>query len=396
MIAGRDFVVIANPTWELKIGSNIRNMAIEIAKNNRVLYVNPPMDRKILWTMRHDEEIRAKKEVIAGKKKGLEQLGESLWLLEPDMVAESVNWIPLTSMFKVINKVNNGRYAKSIQKAIDQLGFKDVIVLNDSLMFRGYDLPEMLDIDRYVYYIRDNLVSQPYFGRHGVEMEPQLMAKSDLVVANSVYLANYAAQSNANSHYIGQGYENTNFDYTKSYERPKDLEGIPGPIIGYVGTLTSMRLDEPLLLQLAKRMSDHQLVLVGPEDELFQKSALHGLNNVHFLGLKPMETLAAYVNYFDVCINPQLVNDLTIGNYPLKIDEYLSMGKPTVATRTEAMKSFEAHTYLALGVDEYVNCIQRALSENSEDLQEQRIAFASDHTWPNSIGELYKRLAATS
>ena len=105
-----------------------------------------------------------------------------------------------------------------------------------------------------------------------------------------------------------------------------------------------------------------------------------------------MKELATYVHYFDVCINPQLVNDLTIGNYPLKIDEYLSMGKPTVATRTEAMESFAKHTYLALGKQEYITQIRRAIKEDSKDRQSSRMSFASDHTWPNSIGQMYYHL----
>ena len=392
MIKGKDFIVIANPTWELKIGTNIRNMAIEIAKNNRVLYVNPPMDRITAWRLRHDEKIKFKKKVLSGKEEGLVKLKDSLWLLEPDMIAESVNWIPFTFLFKLFNKISSRRYANSIQKAINSLGFKDVILLNDSLMFRGFDLPELLEFKSYVYYIRDNLVSQPYFGRHGKSMEPELIAKSDLIIANSVFLSDYGRKYNPKSFYIGQGYEQGNFDPSIEFSKPSDLEGIIGPIVGYVGTLTSMRLDEQLLLGLALELSDFQFVLVGPQDKLFQTSALHKCENVHFLGLKPMNELSAYVNYFDICINPQLVNDLTIGNYPIKIDEYLSMGKPTVATKTEAMVSFADHTYLALGKEEYIAQIKKALKEDSTELKSSRIKFAADHTWTNSIGELYHHL----
>ena len=58
------------------------------------------------------------------------------------------------------------------------------------------------------------------------------------------------------------------------------------------------------------------------------------MDNVHFLGAKKTDELASYMEHFDVCINPQVVNDLTIGNYPRKIDEYLAMGKAVVATDT--------------------------------------------------------------
>ena len=55
---------------------------------------------------------------------------------------------------------------------------------------------------------------------------------------------------------------------------------IPTPILGYVGYLTSMRLDLDLLEYLAKSRKEWSMVLVGPEDEDFRNSKLHELDNV--------------------------------------------------------------------------------------------------------------------
>ena len=49
---------------------------------------------------------------------------------------------------------------------------------------------------------------------------------------------------------------------------------------------------------------------------------------------KKMEELPSYLYAFDVAINPQKLNEVTIGNYPRKIDEYLAMGKPIVSARS--------------------------------------------------------------
>ena len=107
-----------------------------------------------------------------------------------------------------------------------------------------------------------------------------------------------------------------------------------------------MRLDEDLLLHIADSLPGMSLVLVGPADEKFEKSGLHDRKNVLFLGGKKPEETAAYIQHFTICINPQLVNQLTIGNYPRKIDEYLASGKPVVATATQAMEMFRAHILL--------------------------------------------------
>jgi glycosyltransferase involved in cell wall biosynthesis len=173
---------------------------------------------------------------------------------------------------------------------------------------------------------------------------------------------------------------------------PIDVAGIPRPVIGYVGALQSIRLDIDLLVHIAQCRPDWQLVLVGPEDDEFRNSLLHSMKNVHFTGAKPPEQLPAYINAFDVCLNPQLVNQVTIGNYPRKIDEYLAMGKPTVATATEAMSIFAAHTSLASNKDEYIQMIAAALKDNTVEKQQARSAFAASHTWENNVKEIYKAI----
>ena len=128
------------------------------------------------------------------------------------------------------------------------------------------------------------------------------------------------------------------------------------------------------------------------EDEAFRNSDLHTLPNVHFLGSKPPASLPSYLNCFDVAINPQILNDVTIGNYPRKIDEYLAMGKPAVATRTEAMSVFKDHVYLAASREEYLNLIERGLTENSLEKAAERERFARGHTWEANANEIYKAM----
>jgi glycosyltransferase involved in cell wall biosynthesis len=102
--------------------------------------------------------------------------------------------------------------------------------------------------------------------------------------------------------------------------------------------------------------------------------------------------LPNYLAAFDVAINPQVLNEVTIGNYPRKIDEYLAMGKPTVATETKAMSIFKDHTYLAKTKDEYPGLIEQALRENSEEKAKERIKFAQSHTWENSVQAIYEAI----
>lgn len=93
--------------------------------------------------------------------------------------------------------------------------------------------------------------------------------------------------------------------------------------------------------------------------------------------------------HFDVCINPQLINNITIGNYPRKIDEYLALGKPVVATSTQTMELFKDYVWNCIGTEEYKQAIRQALNINNTNMIKSRIEFAYTHTWTNSINKLY-------
>src|ERR1041384_7105257 len=104
-------------------------------------------------------------------------------------------------------------------------------------MFRSYHLNEMLKPELSVYYTRDNMMSVAYWYRHGHLLEPELMAKSDVVTANSTYLADIAKQHNSHSYYVGQGCDVSMFDMNKVKKIPDDIAVIKHPIIGYIGAV---------------------------------------------------------------------------------------------------------------------------------------------------------------
>ncbi|HSZ86297.1 MAG TPA: glycosyltransferase, partial [Puia sp.] len=135
----------------------------------------------------------------------------------------------------------------------------------------------------------------------------------------------------------------------------------------------------------------YSIVFVGPVDKTFEKSKLNNLKNIHFTGLKKLEEIPAYISHFNICMNPQMINPLTVGNYPRKIDEYLVMGKPVVATATMAMEMFRDYVFLCKTKEDYVTQINLILSNEqflSDKEKERRINFALTHSWENSIGML--------
>lgn len=397
LIQNRDIVVIGLQQWYTSIGSNCKNIALEFARHNRVLYINSPLDRNTLISGKNDPHVQYQLDAISKKVPAIVPIGNNLWNYYPSAVLESINWLPFTPLFSWFNKRNNRKFANSIREAIREMNFKDIILFNDNDIFRGFYLKEMLQPSSYVYYSRDYLLGVPYWKKHGLQLEPQHIAKADAAVANSLYLKEMLQQYNPSSYYVGQGCDLRLFNAADEHPVPEDVPTGKGPVIGYVGALKSLRLDINVLVKIASERPDWQLVLVGPEDDDFKASRLHLLPNVYFTGHKDLSQLPAYVQAFDVCLNPQVLNEVTAGNYPLKIDEYLAMGKPVVATATKTMELFRQHVYLAATPDDYVPLIERALSENADpSLADERTRFARTHTWENSVAAIYQAILNTS
>jgi len=387
MEKSRDIVITGIQAWDIEIGSNCKNIAAEMSKKHRVLYVNPPLDVITYLKNRKDPKVGKRMQVINGRQQAVEKVKENLWVLTLPIMLFSANWLP-RFLFAWVNKMNSKRMARAINKVIQQMEFKEVKLFCDSDMFRSFHLCEEVENSGFIYYSRDNLMTVPYWEKHGSFFEPAIMKKATMVATNSPHLQKLASGANPQSFYVGQGCETE--DYAKEgLSKPKTLESITGVLVGYTGLLSSRRLSIDAIEQLAMDRPHYQIVLVGPEEDCFKKSDLHKLENVHFIGSVPPSELPAYVNAFDVCINPQVSNELTKGNYPRKIDEYLAAGKPTVATYTPTMEVFKDHCYLANESKEYAFLVDQALQENCTDRKEKRQEFASQHTWANSVEAIW-------
>lgn len=388
----QNILMLCQQSWSEGLGTNARSLALEFARHNRVLYVSTPMTLNDLLFQSNSPRVRQQLRVVLGREPSLVEVEPNVWVLTPVMVGLSLNWLPWRRLFKLLNQLNAWLLARCIRKGLQTLNFGTFDLLLDGILYQAVEIKRLLQPRRFIYYLRDYMVTVPYFRRHGAWAEARLMASADVVAANSAYLADYARPFNPRSYDIGQGCALDRYQAHRTYEEPADLTAVPYPRIVYVGFLTSLRLDLKLLTTLARQRPQWSLVLVGPEDPAFRASALHGLPNVFFLGAKAPAELMAYLHHCQVCINPQLLNEVTTGNYPLKIDEYLAMGKPVVGTATETMKLFADYVYLARDPAGWLTALEAALAEDASVRAVDRIAFAQSHNWPASVARLYAAL----
>lgn len=378
-----DYLITSLQSWDIEIGSTIKNTALEISHKHRVFYVNTPPS--LMQWLRN-------KQIRAHKKEKL--IHSNLYIVYCNFPAFPVSSMPFRWLFNIVNYINNYNIARAVRKAMQRHQIEHYIHLIDTDVFRSRYLKQLLHPDLSIYYRRDYVIGVDYWKKYGTECEQALVQQSDMVITNSSYFTEELKSLNSHVFTTNTGVNLQLYDANILHEVPVDLQPIPSPIIGYTGAVIERRLDSELLYAVARQLPECHFVFVGPEDEYFKMHPLHKLPNVYFLGKKEVEELPQYIQHFDVCINPQKVNPITEGNYPLKIDEYLAMGKPVVATTTHTMRDvFSLYSHLADGPESWVKKLQKALNEtNKIELSKRRIAFAHTHSWRDSISIIYQAI----
>jgi polysaccharide pyruvyl transferase WcaK-like protein/glycosyltransferase involved in cell wall biosynthesis len=175
------------------------------------------------------------------------------------------------------------------------------------------------------------------------------------------------------------------FDRRRSSPPPADLP--PGePRLLYIGALWGEWFDWELLGKLADAYPEGEVVVIG--DYRGQRQELHG--KVHFLGLKPQVELPAYLQHCDVAIIPWEISPLTNATSPLKVFEYLAMGKPVVAPSIEPLQGIP-YVYLAHDHAEFLEQVERALECKVEDRVLE--GFLQENSWAARIDVLERAIA---
>jgi glycosyltransferase involved in cell wall biosynthesis len=213
--------------------------------------------------------------------------------------------------------------------------------------------------------------------------EKAVVRKSDLVFAVCAELAERCQQWRDEAHVFPPGVDLKAFS-SDVVEPPDFPKRNPGhPVIGYVGGLHRY-VDYDLLSRMARLRSGWLWVLVGPEQT--EVGELARLQNVRLLGQRDHDSLAGYISGFDVCIVPYVKTTYTNTVVPVKINEYLAMGKPVVSTNIRAVEDFNSqHKVLVTAEpdpDEFLCAIEGALRlPATQALTDRRRAVASHGDW---------------
>jgi glycosyltransferase involved in cell wall biosynthesis len=251
------------------------------------------------------------------------------------------------------------------------------------------DALDLVDHDFSCYHVDDEYTFSD-LEKPNSPREIALLERVDQVIVHSKALYEKKGKFNAHTALIPNGVDFARF--SEPAPEPADISTIPHPRIGYAGVVKK-QLDLELMARLARARPSFSFVLVGPIMNVSGKereiAELRKLPNVHWLGGKPATALPSYVQHFDVCIQCYEINDYTRYIYPLKLNEYLATGRPTISSPIDAVKGLDVVT-IARSEREWLAAVDQALSDaaSTSAAIEARRAFARANDWDGLVDQI--------
>jgi glycosyltransferase involved in cell wall biosynthesis len=396
---GFDIVILALPRWDGLYSSTAYSLAQALSEHTRVFYIDNPFTWKDFLARRNSPQIsKRKRALLRGKDRFTvpEKDRPNLIAVTPELVYPN-NWMPEGFFYNMVSKWNDGIVNRTLKDLIKQYGVKDFVFINSfnplfGRYFSGLQKP-LLNI----YHCVDDISKSVYISKHGTRLESEMIRKADLTLVTSRELMRLKQADSSHVYYLPNAANVDLFQqsFRMQFARPKELQSVPegSKIIMYMGNICH-RLDYDLLKKIARRFENYFLVMIGPTtNDNYKKAGLDKLPNVIFTGNKKLEELPAYLHFAACCIIPFQLIPLTRSIYPLKINEYLSAGKPVVTTNfSEDIATFANIAFVSQSHDDFVDNIETAILEDTDEKATERIAYAAQNNWNSRAIELVKIL----
>jgi glycosyltransferase involved in cell wall biosynthesis len=187
-----------------------------------------------------------------------------------------------------------------------------------------------------------------------------LKARADLTLYCSRSLHAEEAASCRKAAFVDHGVDYDQFLDAGEGKQPEpaDLAGIPHPRIGFVGGIDAHTFDPPLFSEVARACPDLHFILVGG---CSLGEGWCDLPNVHHMGRRDYSEVAAYMAACDVLIMPWNASEWIRACNPVKLKEYLAVGRPIVSTPFDELEHYRGLVHIARTATEFIQAIRSAL-----------------------------------
>jgi glycosyltransferase involved in cell wall biosynthesis len=366
--------------WAAENRTSSHHVARWLASRYRVVYVECPGLRAPKGTGRDLRKVAAKLRLaLAGPRPQPEGLS-----------VQTLLQIPL-HRFALVRRANRALIRLSLRLLLRRLGVRAPVTWFVVPHLAGVvgRLGERLS----VYYCIDDYASLPDVDAAAVRaMDDELTRRADLVFVASETLLPSKSRLNPATFVSPHGVDFEHFVRAQdpALPVPDDVARLPRPIVGFFG-LIERWIDLDLMGWLADQRPGWTFLMIGrvavPDGEVPRRP------NLVYLGRRPYETLPAYGKAFSAALIPYRLTPQVLHANPIKLREYLAMGRPIVSVSTPEIDRFAAHVRIGRSRDELLAHLDAAVAEGLDPARlEAQTALAATMTWDANLRRVIERV----
>lgn len=313
---------------------------------------------------------------------GLKKSDAGFWVYSPfSLPLHHISWLRL---------LNERLVRPQIQHVIHKLRINNPIIW--VVCPTACDIAIKMKKCQLVYLRTDRYEEYPNIDRDIIiKYDQRLKANADLTVFVNSILYDEESNQCKRALYLDHGVDYEMFASAEyNQEIPSDIANIRKPIVGFFGGIDDHTSDINFVEKVIDLLPEMSFVFIGKASS--DCSMLLAKNNVRMLGQKPYEQIPHYGKCFDVAIMPWRQNRWIEACNPIKLKEYLALGKPVVSTPFPELQKYLEVIYQARNPEEFAKCIKHALAEDNPDRVAARRKKVQTSTWDSKVQLVCKEL----
>jgi glycosyltransferase involved in cell wall biosynthesis len=273
--------------------------------------------------------------------------------------------------------------AHYIRRQARRLGMKDFQLW--TFLPTTAPLIRYLKPQKVIYYCVDEWSAFSFLnGQLMEQMEKALIKQSDVVITSAEKLYASKHHLHPKTYFVPHGVDSEHFGKAclPGTVVPKELEGLPSPIIGFWGLIHEW-IDIDLIYHIASQRPQWSFVLIGKTG--IDCSSLKKLSNIHLLGVRSYDTLPAFAKGFSIGIMPFKINRLTENVNPIKLREYLAAGLSVVSTPLPEARAYAQVVRFGATAAEFLTALDESLKAHHESSSRVCQEAVSKETWLSRV-----------
>ena len=382
----KSFLFFGGEDWWYHNRAHIDMQLIRrFAKIGTAVYVNSIIMRKPEITGGKgftERLIRKGKSIL----RGMKESGEGFWVYSPfTMPVHHISWA---------RPINEAVLRYQIKRIMKKLSLNTPVVW--VACPSACDTAVKMKKERLIYQRTDRYEDDPHVDRDVIlEYDRKLKKQADVTVYVNKTMYEQEKDECRKAFFLDHGVDYEMFaNAEQDKDVPVEMADVKRPIIGYFGRVADHKLDVEFIHKIAALLPDCTFVFVGYATqecrEIFTK------DNIKIISQQPYQRIPHYGKCFDVAILPWRVNKWTEAANPIKLKEYLALGKPVVCTPSfTELSGYLDVVYEAAKPEDFAACIRKAMSENTPGFVKKRREKIASASWDSKaelmLNQLYSK-----